>query len=144
MEVRAERANATVWVHSAEIEALYDGHHASDISGATFLVNNRVTNPNPEISFFEMTFCRGRQIANSCSRKSYHPYFRWWEDWSDDANTDVNLKTDAVTVLSRTFGVPGQGNIDTHLDQSGPHQIISSTEAFPSLSERIANKIGEN
>lgn len=101
---RSNRADAAGISPSSELAGEYDGVRASDMVGQTYEVKGQVTRPNPEISALEMFFCRGRQTSTACSGKPYHPYLRWWQEWSEDSTTPFEYKEQAVREITATFG----------------------------------------
>ena len=101
---RSNRADAAGVSHLTEFADEYDGVPARAILGESFEVHGALTRPNPEVSSLEMFFCRGRQTSTACSGKAYHPYLRWWQDWSGDPTTALQYKEQAVREITATFG----------------------------------------
>ena len=104
MGSRSNRADAAGISPSLELDGEYDMVRAGDMVGQTFEVKGESTRPNPQISALEMFFCRGRQTSTACSGKPYHPYLRWWQDWSEDPTTPLDFKEQAVREITATFG----------------------------------------
>ena len=47
---------------------------------------------NPDVSFLERVFCKGRRTAIFCSDEVYHPYATWWEDNGEIVSKELQAK----------------------------------------------------